>query len=494
MSLKYKIIGIFLSFIFVFCIGINAFAQDIDLNNLSKDQLIQIITSLIAQLQDKYQFDTNLSLGNSGNDVLELQKVLNKDIDTQVAISGNGSKGNETTYFGNLTQIALIKYQTKHSLPATGILDETTRIYINKAGLTISIEEEVEEPVEETPIVEEIDLGFEPIEMDDISSNQTLSGIVSASNSFITGDEGLINTAKYNIEAINDIFILKELTVNIENASVISKVYLTIGNIILQSKPGSTNITFSDINFKIPMNEKQPFNIVIELSPVGPGKGQTGSNIKTTFVSAKAISNATGEEKNVSLANGSINAIDVFIYKTVPEITLVDLPNVTFNRGTMIGSRFKISASETGDLTWKRLVWNINKTQNLNINNPVLYRDNNRITGSFDLSTGLRGVDGSAETGTISFLANSEEYVPKGQYHLYELKFDVSGSIYQGDYINTSIDMKSSHEEPTDFSNITSASFVWSDMSAQGHSYNTNDWMNDYLVKNLSTDSQSLSY
>jgi len=54
--------------------------------------------------------------------------------------------------------------------------------------------------------------------------------------------------------------------------------------------------------------------------------------------------------------------------------------------------------------------------------------------------------------------------------------------------------MKSSHEEPTDFSNITGASFVWSDMSAQGHSYNTNDWMNDYLVKNLPTDSQSLSY
>ena len=44
----------------------------------------------------------------------------------------------------------------------------------------------------------------------------------------------------------------------------------------------------------------------------------------------------------------------------------------------------------------------------------------------------------------------------------------------------------------TQASNNT-ASFVWSDLSAQSHSIVTSDWATDYLVKNLSTDSQTLS-
>jgi hypothetical protein len=44
----------------------------------------------------------------------------------------------------------------------------------------------------------------------------------------------------------------------------------------------------------------------------------------------------------------------------------------------------------------------------------------------------------------------------------------------------------------TQASNNT-ASFVWSDLSAQSHSIVTSDWATDYLVKNLSTDAQTLS-
>jgi peptidoglycan hydrolase-like protein with peptidoglycan-binding domain len=494
MTFKQKVLGIFLSLVFVFC-GFNAQAQTYDLSSLTRAQLIQIITNLITQLQGNYQFTADLTLGSQGNDVLQLQIILNEDGDTQVAISGNGAPGNETTYFGNLTKVALLKYQAKHSLTQTGILDAETRNYLNKRGLTLSFTETVEEQTQTQTTEETVDLGFEPIDMDDISSNQTLSGVVSASNSFIYGDEGLIQTAVYNVEAINDKFILKELKINIENASVISKVYLTVGNKVLQTKPGATTITFSDINFEIPINQKQAFNIVIELSEVGTGKGQTGSNIKTTFVEGKAISNATGEIKTVTLAAGSINAIDVYIYESVPEITLLPMPNVDFAPGTMVGSTFKISASDTGDLTWKRLVWDVSKTQSLAINNPVLYKNNNQIVGTFELSTGLRDVDGAATTGTISFLADSEQLVPAGGEDVYELKFDISGSIYQGYYVNTSIQSNSSYEAPTDFGDVsTSASFVWSDTSAQGHSYDTDDWMNDYLVKNLPTDDQTLSY
>ena len=62
-----------------------------------------------------FNFYRDLKIGDEGQDVLELQKILNQDSETVVAISSVGSLGNETTYFGQLTKNALIKFQNKYS-------------------------------------------------------------------------------------------------------------------------------------------------------------------------------------------------------------------------------------------------------------------------------------------------------------------------------------------------------------------------------------------
>lgn len=61
------------------------------------------------------QFTRTLKLGMSGDDVRRLQIVLNRDPLTKVAISGTGSSGQESSYFGNLTQKAVIRFQEKYS-------------------------------------------------------------------------------------------------------------------------------------------------------------------------------------------------------------------------------------------------------------------------------------------------------------------------------------------------------------------------------------------
>jgi peptidoglycan hydrolase-like protein with peptidoglycan-binding domain len=61
-----------------------------------------------------FNFYRSLSVGDTGQDVLELQRLLNQNPDTSIAISGPGSVGNETNYFGNLTKNALIKFQNKY--------------------------------------------------------------------------------------------------------------------------------------------------------------------------------------------------------------------------------------------------------------------------------------------------------------------------------------------------------------------------------------------
>jgi len=77
-------------------------------------------------------FTRNLYLGVSGNDVKCLQALLNQSADTQVAASGVGSAGSETTYFGSLTQAAVMKYQAKNGIsPVAGYVGPITRSHLD---------------------------------------------------------------------------------------------------------------------------------------------------------------------------------------------------------------------------------------------------------------------------------------------------------------------------------------------------------------------------
>lgn len=91
-------------------------------------------------------FTKYLQKGDRDPEVVMLQKVLNTDSDTQISAFGDGSSGQETDFFGELTKQAVIKLQKKYSLGTkygfftiySGALDEKTREFLNKNELAVN--------------------------------------------------------------------------------------------------------------------------------------------------------------------------------------------------------------------------------------------------------------------------------------------------------------------------------------------------------------------
>ena len=309
----------------------------------------------------------------------------------------------------------------------------------------------------------------------------------------IVADNQTVDVAGYKFAAVNDGYNVTDLTFTIADASNVANVMLYDGTTLVASKPGATSVTFSGLSWNVPSNTNKVLTVKLQLGSVGVGAGTSGASLLTTLTAATATSVGTGVSAAVIESNPASAA--AYVYAAIPTVTNVALPASALTTGTVTAAKFTVNTNGTGTIAWKKLIFTITRSMGGTdtLSSPTLWDadTNTQIAGTPTFSGSVEADNGTS--GTLAFVATNEQQISGAK--TYVLKMTTAGTLATGDNLNVSIAQPSSYAAPAAYATVagTSASFVWSDVSATSHDNTTTDWNNGFLVKNLPTDSQTLT-
>jgi hypothetical protein len=317
--------------------------------------------------------------------------------------------------------------------------------------------------------------------------------------------------AAFKFAAVTDSYTVTALTFTIADVTTVSTVRLidVATGAEVASKAAAATTTFSGLSWLIPAGQSKVLAVKLDLGTVGVGAGSTGASTLVTLTDGTAT-NGGGVSAAVTESNPAGTA--QYVYKAIPTLSLVTLPTTALVAGTNTLAKFSIGTNGTGTIGWSRIIFTIAKTSA-----PVLADGTAFTLWNADSNTQIAGTatvrdTANAATCIATLLGCRLTFVPTTEQQVsgsinYVLKATVGGTLVTTDYISTSIAAPSVFAASTtsalaqasgSFAQTyagygTSPSFVWSDVSASSHDLTTSDWSNDYLVKSLPLDSQTLT-
>ncbi len=287
---------------------------------------------------------------------------------------------------------------------------------------------------------------------------------------------------------------MTDLTFTLANATVAQTVELYDGATLVASLPGASTVTFSGLSWNVPANTNKYLTVKLVLGAVGIGAGTSGSSQLLTLTAFSATNTSTGVNATGTESDPAGNAM--YAYASTPTITNVALPTTTLNTGTVTAAKFSV-ASNGGSIEWKKLIFTITKsisgTDTLASGTVWDADTNTQVAGTFTFTGSVEADNDTA--GGATFVATNPQAINGTK--TYVVKMTVAGTLASGDNMSVYIDqLPTSYAASNDYTTVaaTTATLVWSDLSASGHSTSTTDWVNSYLVKNLPTDTQTLTY
>ncbi len=300
--------------------------------------------------------------------------------------------------------------------------------------------------------------------------------------------------ASFKFTGTNDTFTVTELY-----ASTTDTGSAVIGSLIW--KDGATTIattpfngafaTSTGLSIAVAANSTKVIDAYLQLGTVTtPGGAATGLNVQIGLDGYK-YRNSNGVESSVVAAATDVVGNPTYVYKTKPTISNVALPSTTLTAGSQTVAKFTVSADSAGTIAWRTIKFSVStsSTGSLTLSNYAIYDTANESTALANVSA-----TASSSGATVVFTSTADQEVSGSK--TYVVKADVAGT---GVVAGASV----SHRIATGQTSFAAAaalasvpggsSFVWSDESETPHSATTATWNGDFLVKNIPTDSQTLT-
>jgi len=390
------------------------------------DALMAQLTTLQAQLADLTgepavtvtgctitSFDRALKLGMTGDDVKCLQIVLNSASDTQLASSGVGSSGSETSYFGPLTKAAVIKFQEKYAseilaswglTSGTGFVGSTTRAKLD--SLLGAIAEEEEEEEEPLPTDEFLKVA--------LSADTPAAGVVPYGAQFIA-------YTKFDMSAGLEDVVLTSITVTrtgLGRKGDIDKVWFQVGDEVVSNHKAVASDQTAVLalsSYTIPAGETKTFTLYANLEDTAANASNIDAFQITSADDITADETATG---SFPIAGNSMT-ISSYV---IADVTLAQRGSATTvdvgTEETVIGEfSLRVDSENNQDGLFKSIRFKqVDSAKLSNIDNIGLYKDGVKISTATLVSGSY-----------VKFVIEDGYELPKGKTRYFEVRGDLTG-------------------------------------------------------------------
>ncbi len=383
-------------------------------------------------------FTANLTVGSSGASVKCLQALLNKSADTQVAATGVGSAGSETTYFGNLTKAAVVKYQTKKAIsPAAGFVGPLTRASLNTMLTTTTT---VVPPVV-PPITGITTPGAEGSMIATIESAPASGVVTYTSNTDkavaavrvkVTGSDVLINRLDVNFSTRPWLY-LKKLTVT--DGTTTKTVDITSSNSTEVTVGSSYDFRVEGLNILVPKNTEKVLTVKVDTASALPSGETTAKSIVLTFAAnaIRAVDGASVQQyaptsalatRTFTVDPGSTAALEITAHADNPTDRGILVSDTAVTAGVVLA---KINVKAKNKDAILRTVEFLDSTASGTLDVAYLYDGDTLLS-----STSTIAGSGAAVTASSTF-SNVNLTIPKDTTKTLTLKADIKKAA--GNYV-----------------------------------------------------------
>ncbi len=324
------------------------------------------------------------------------------------------------------------------------------------------------------------------------SGSFTIAKDGSSPDAAIVADQQTKTTAAFKFTSANDAFTITEVVVKFGGSvTTVLNVILKDGATVLGTKPAAgSSVTFSGLSVPVAANSTKVLTVDLQLGVVGNGAGTSGEAVTTSIDSVKYL-DGSGVQ---TTATDDVTGNAIYAFASIPTITNVALPSSTLASGTQTLAKFTVSSNGTGNVSWNKIIFNIGKSSTATFHTPSLVNADTNVAITGTIATSIN-FSGAGTSGTLTFTVTGNGGEEDVTSRTYALKATV-GAVTDGDFISTNV---VAGQSSAAFTGVTSTAvtlsptFVWSDQSKASHSTTTADWFGDFLVKNIPTDSQTLS-